>query len=185
MHEEAWQVLPELLHALQIEKPVLIGHSDGGSIALLHASRFAVSGVVVLAPHVLVEDVAIASITQARIAYESGDLRARLAPYHADVDGAFWQWNDVWLSKGFRNFDIREECKTIAAPVLAIQGYDDPYGTMFQVDEIARVTVLGGTDVLHNKPVELLKIEACRHSPHRDQTEKTTQAIAQFLQNLP
>ena len=185
MHVDAWEVLPKLLHALQIEKPILIGHSDGGSIALLYASRFPVSGVVVLAPHVIVEDVSIASIRQAKTAFETGDLRARLLPYHADVDGAFWQWNDVWLSDGFRNFDIREACRTITAPVMAIQGMDDPYGTMFQIDEIARMIDARASQSCDEKRVFLQKFDNCGHSPHRDQPERTTQVIADFLRNLP
>lgn len=185
LHVEAWAVLPKLFQALQIEKPILIGHSDGGSIALLYASCFPVSGVVVLAPHVIVEDVSIASIRQAKTAFETGDLRARLLPYHADVDGAFWQWNDVWLSDGFRNFDIREACRTITAPVMAIQGMDDPYGTMFQIDEISRMIDARASQSCDEKRVLLQKFDNCGHSPHRDQPERTTQVIADFLRNLP
>ena len=185
MHEEAWTVLPALLTALKIENPVLIGHSDGGSIALLYASRFSVSpGVsacVVMAPHVMVEDISIKSIKQARTAFESGDLRQRLARFHADVDCAFWQWNDVWLSDAFRSFDIRETCRTITAPLLALQGVDDAYGTMRQIEEISvfegkkRLLPLSS---MHNM---LHKIEQCGHSPHRDQPELTTRLIAEFL----
>lgn len=185
MHVEAWEVLPKLLHALQIEKPVLVGHSDGGSIALLHASRFEVSGVAVLAPHLVVEAESIASITQAAIAYQNGDLRSRLSPYHADVDGAFWQWNDVWLSEGFSSFDIREACRTINAPVLAVQGTDDPYGTMFQIDEIASLLGNKTPSPTGCGPVQLQKFENCGHSPHRDQAAKTTRVIADFLKHLP
>ena len=97
MHEEAWTVLPALLRQLNIDNPVLIGHSDGGTIALLHASRFPVAACVVMAPHVIVEDISISAIKEAKVAFETGELRARLGKYHQDVDGAFWQWNDVWL----------------------------------------------------------------------------------------
>ena len=110
MHREAWEVLPPLLAHLNIGQPVLVGHSDGGTIALLHASRHPVAACVVMAPHVIVEDLSIAAITQAREAFRSGGLRERLARFHADVDGAFWQWNDIWLSEDFRAFDIRAEC---------------------------------------------------------------------------
>lgn len=171
MHREALQVLPALLQALGIERPWLLGHSDGGTIALLHAAHQAVAGCIVMAPHLMVEDVSVRSIEQARQAYESGPLRARLAPFHADVDGAFWQWNDVWLSAAFRGYDIRGEITSIRAPLLAIQGEDDPYGTMAQIDDIARA-------VPH---AQLCKLPACGHSPHKDQPEAVAQAIEAFI----
>jgi pimeloyl-ACP methyl ester carboxylesterase len=171
MHREALDVLPALLRRLGLARPVLVGHSDGGTIALLHASRHPVAACVVLAPHVIVEEVSLRSIERAREAYTKGDLRARLSRYHADVDGAFWQWNDVWLSPGFRAFDIREDCRRIQAPLLAIQGVDDPYGSMAQIHDIAAAAP-------HARLVELA---ACGHSPHRDQPEAVTAAIAGFL----
>lgn len=174
MHHEALAVLPELLQTLGIERPVLLGHSDGGTIALIHASRFAVAGCVVMAPHVMVEDISVQAITAARQAYEHGPLRQRLAPFHADVDCAFWQWNDVWLSEAFRSFDIRQELAGISAPLLAIQGETDPYGTMAQIDDIARA-------VPH---AQLLKLPDCGHSPHRDQPEAVAQAVQAFMRDL-
>ena len=171
MHREAWEVLPELLDALQIRKPVLLGHSDGATIALLYASRHPVSACIALAPHVLVEEVAIRSIAEAKTAFESGGLRDRLARHHADVDGAFRQWNDVWLSAAFRSFDIREECRRITAPLLLIQGLDDEYGTLRQLDEIA----------LAAPQAVRLHLPACGHSPQRDQPEKTLDAVTSFL----
>lgn len=174
MHREALDVLPALLRALGIERPVLLGHSDGGTIALIHASHLEVAGCVVMAPHVIVEDISVQAITIAREAFEHGPLRQRLALYHAHVDGAFWQWNDVWLSPAFRGFDIRGELTGITAPLLAIQGEDDPYGTMAQIDAIA-------AQVPHAR---LLKLPACGHSPHRDQAEVVTQAIASFIDQL-
>ncbi|WP_298923973.1 alpha/beta hydrolase [uncultured Ramlibacter sp.] len=171
MHREALQVLPQVLAQLGIEKPVLVGHSDGGSIALLHASRFPVQACVVMAPHVIVEDMSVQAIAQARDAYAGGGLRERLARYHADVDGAFWQWNDIWLSPAFRDFDIRAECQHISTPVLAIQGLDDPYGSLRQIREIA--PTLGR--------FEMEPIAQCGHSPHKDQPERTTARIASFL----
>jgi pimeloyl-ACP methyl ester carboxylesterase len=174
MHREAHEVLPALLRSLGVQQPVLLGHSDGGSIALLHASRFPVAACVVMAPHVIVEDVSVQAIAQARDAYRAGGLRERLARYHADVDVAFWQWNDVWLSDAFRAFDIREACRAITAPVLAIQGLDDPYGTLRQVREIAPTS----------GRFELETVPDCGHSPHRDQQELVTARIAAFLQGV-
>lgn len=174
MHREALEVLPGLLHALGIERPVLLGHSDGGTIALIHASRYPVAGCIVMAPHVMVEAISVQAITAARQAYETGPLRQRLAPFHADVDGAFWQWNDIWLSEAFRAFDIRPELHSIQAPLLAIQGEDDPYGTMAQIDDIAR----------HVPSTRLLKLPGCGHSPHRDQPEAVAQAVQTFMRDL-
>ena len=174
MHREALQVLPALLQALQIERPVLLGHSDGGTIALLHAEHHPVAGCIVMAPHVMVEDVSIRSIEAARSAFEQGDLKKRLAPYHDDVDGAFWQWNDVWLSDAFRAYDIRQEIARISAPLLAIQGEDDPYGTLAQIDDIARAVPHAG----------LLKLPRCGHSPQRDQPEAVAQEIQEFMLDL-
>ena len=170
MHREALDTLPALLHALGITRPLLIGHSDGATIALIHASRFSVAGCVLMAPHVMVEGISLQAIAAAKAAYESGALRQRLVPYHADVDGAFWAWNKVWLSAAFRSFDIRPELPRIQAPLLAIQGEQDPYGSMAQIDDIA-------ARVPH---AQLLKLTDCGHSPQRDQAEAVTQAIARF-----
>jgi pimeloyl-ACP methyl ester carboxylesterase len=172
MHREALEVLPELLHTLDIESPVLLGHSDGATIALLYASRFPVTACIVMAPHVIVEDLSVQSIAQARDTYQS--LRGRLARYHADVDCAFWQWNDIWLSPSFRDFDIRPDCRRIRAPLLAIQGVDDPYGTLRQIDEIEP-----------SGPYRRQVLPQCGHSPHRDQPDLTRLSIAQFLAPLP
>jgi len=188
MHLEAFNVLPKLLAAWGVERPVLVGHSDGASIALLHASRHPVSACVVMAPHVFVEDIALNAIEQARTAYlpvvtgnanhpqaNSKSLRERLARYHADVDNAFWQWNDVWLSDAFRTFDIRSECRNIQAPLLAIQGLQDEYGSLEQLREIERA-------VSHARTLE---IPDCGHSPHRDQPATLTSAIVSFLALMP
>ncbi len=171
MHREALQVLPRLLARLGIGRAVLVGHSDGATIALIHAAHHPVAACVAMAPHVMVEHVSVQSIDEARLAYESTDLRERLGRYHSDVDVAFWQWNDVWLSPDFRDFDIRQEVQAIAAPLLAIQGEDDQYGTMAQVDDLAAA-------VPH---AQLLKLPACGHSPHRDQPAAVNRAIADFL----
>jgi pimeloyl-ACP methyl ester carboxylesterase len=174
MHHEALEVLPALLQTLGVERPVLVGHSDGGTIALIHASHFGVAACIVMAPHVLVEDLSIQAINAATQAYENGSLRQRLAPFHADVDCAFWQWRDVWLSQGFRSFDIRSELRGISAPLLAIQGENDPYGTMAQIDDMAKA-------VPH---AQLLKLPDCGHSPHRDQPKAVEQAVQAFIQQL-
>ena len=164
-------MLPALLVQLGIVAPVLVGHSDGGSIALLHASAFPVAACVVMAPHVIVEDVSVQAIAEARLAYEAGPLRDRLRRYHNDADTAFWQWNDVWLSQQFRAFDIRPQCRQITAPVLAMQGDADPYGTLRQIDEIAPTAGRFEREVLAD----------CGHSPHRDQPERTMERIRAFL----
>lgn len=171
MHREAWDILPVLLAQLDIKNPVLLGHSDGATIVLLYASRHPSTACIAMAPHVLVEGVALSAIGRAKQAYASGDLRQRLAKHHADVDGAFWQWNDVWLSEGFTSFDIRTECGSITAPLLLVQGIDDEYGTMLQLDEIALA-------VPHAQQVRLTD---CGHSPHRDQPQATLEALTNFL----
>jgi pimeloyl-ACP methyl ester carboxylesterase len=171
MHREAWQALPALLDALGIRRPWLFGHSDGGSIALLHAARFAVAGLVVEAPHIFVEDVSIASIAAARTAYETTDLRQRLARYHDDVDSAFRGWNDVWLDPAFRAWNIEAELDTITCPLLAAQGEGDEYGTLEQIRGIAR-------RVAHAR---LLELPDCGHSPHRDQPERMSAAAGSFI----
>jgi pimeloyl-ACP methyl ester carboxylesterase len=171
MHREAFEVLPALLQALGIERPVLLGHSDGGTIALLHASRFDVRGCIVMAPHVMVEPISLQAIAQAGQAFVQGGLRERLAAYHADVDCAFWQWNEVWLSQAFANFDIRADLPAIQAPLLAIQGMDDPYGTLAQIEDIAQAV----------PQTRLLTLPQCGHSPHRDQPQAVERAVAQFM----
>jgi len=171
MHEQAEAVLPRLLARLGIDRPWLFGHSDGGSIALLHAARFPAAGVVAVAPHLFVEDVSIASIEKAREAYESGDLRRGLAKYHDDPDSAFRGWNDAWLSPEFRTWNIAAEVATIDCPVLAVQGVDDEYGTLEQVRSLVR-RVPAAT---------LLELADCGHSPHRDQPERLIREAGAFI----
>ena len=173
MHDEALVVLPELLDRLAIERPVLFGHSDGGSIALIHAggSSRPVAGLIVLAPHVLVEDISVTSIAEAKVAYETADLRERLAKRHADVESAFRGWNDIWLHPDFRAWNIEEYLPRVRVPVLVIQGEQDEYGTLDQIDRI-----------VHLAPdVETLKLADCRHSPHRDQPDAVIAATVDFM----
>jgi pimeloyl-ACP methyl ester carboxylesterase len=173
MHVEALDTLPELLDTLAVEYPVLFGHSDGGSIALIHAARAGrpVSAVIAMAPHVFVEPYGLKSIVEARRAYLDGDLRARLARYHADVESAFWGWNDVWLNPDFVSWNIEDLLPGITRPLLAIQGVDDEYGTVEQIDRIGR----GARDFRR------LELQHCGHSPHRDQPEAVLSAAAAFL----
>jgi len=175
MHRQADEVLPALLAHAGIERPWLFGHSDGGSIALLHAARHPAAGVVAVAPHLFVEGVSIASIEKARDAYESTDLRMRLARHHADPDSAFRGWNDVWLSPAFRRWNIEREIATIACPVLAVQGAGDEYGTLAQIDAIAA----------RLPKTRLLVIADCGHSPHRDQPEILSREAGRFILDHP
>jgi pimeloyl-ACP methyl ester carboxylesterase len=172
LHEEAVSHLPGFLDQLRVQSPVLFGHSDGGSIALIHAALVPrpVSAIVALAPHVKVEDRSVEGIEAAREAYAAG-LRARLSRHHDDVDATFWRWNRIWLDPAFREWNIEALLPRVSCPVLAIQGEQDEYGTMDQIDSIAR-----------NAPrVELVKIADCRHSPHRDQPEIVLSATTRFL----
>jgi pimeloyl-ACP methyl ester carboxylesterase len=173
MHDEALDALPSLLDETGIDRPVLVGHSDGASIALIHAGAgFAVDALVLLAPHVFVEDRSIAGIEAATVAYEQGDLRRRLARHHDDVDGAFRGWNDVWLSPSFRSWDITGVLPAITCPVLVVQEQDDPYGTLAQVDAIERGV---------SGPVERLVLPGTGHSPHLDHPDEVIAAIISVL----
>lgn len=176
MHEEAQTVLPQLLDLLAIDRPILIGHSDGGSIALIHSGMRVrpVRAVVTLAAHVFVEEISVASIAAAKAAYETTDLRDRLARYHTDVDSAFSGWNRIWLAPEFRDWNIEEYLPRIQCPVLAMQGVDDEYGTMEQMRRIG-----AGVD-----DVELLTLERCRHSPHRDRPDAVLTAITGFVERV-
>jgi pimeloyl-ACP methyl ester carboxylesterase len=169
LHREAWVVLPALLSELGIDAPLLVGHSDGGSIALLYAARHRPRAIAIMAPHVFVEDVTIDGIRAAREAWAQGKLRAPLARVHEDPDSAFFGWNDGWLDPAFRHWNIEAELSKIRCPVLAIQGFDDQYGTMEQLDRI------GGGVVA---PCRLLKLAECGHSPQRDQPQPVIDAIA-------
>ncbi|MBK8906723.1 MAG: alpha/beta hydrolase [Rhodospirillales bacterium] len=182
MHDEGLDVLPRLLDKLQFESVILIGHSDGASIALIHAGGYRgnaasrVSGIVALAPHVFNEDVSVASIREAACAYRDGDLRDKLKRLHGDnVDCAFWGWNEAWLHPRFLAWNIEEYLPGVSVPVLIIQGLDDQYGTAAQYRAIE--AQCGGK-------VDVLVVDDCGHSPHREQTVITLTAITNFVRRL-
>jgi pimeloyl-ACP methyl ester carboxylesterase len=176
MHDEALGDLPRVLDHFGIERAILVGHSDGGSIALIYAgARPAdprLGGVVTLAAHVFCEELSVTSIRAAKRAYDEGDLRPRLARYHAgNVDVAFRGWNGAWLDPGFLAWNLEEYLPTVQAPLLVVQGEDDEYGTLAQVEAIARGAGSGA---------ERLVLPACGHSPHKDQPDATADAIVRF-----
>ena len=173
MHDEALVALPQVLSALGIETPVLVGHSDGASIALIYAAAgHAVRALALLAPHVFVEEICVRSIEQARKTFETTDLPERLGRYHRDPRRTFYLWNDVWLDPQFRPWNIEEYLPGVRAPLLAIQGEDDGYGTLAQLDAIKRQV---------SGRCELLKLANCGHSPHRDQPEAVLAAVSRFI----
>jgi pimeloyl-ACP methyl ester carboxylesterase len=171
MHEEALDVLPAVLAQAGIEDPVLVGHSDGASIALIHAAAHPVRALVLLAPHVFVEDLSVASIAEAREAFAATDLRERMARHHRDAEATFRLWNDIWLAPEFRAWDITDVLPAVTAPVLLIQGEHDQYGTLAQVEAV-RDGVAG--------PAELVALDA-RHAPHLEAPEETLEAAARFV----
>ena len=176
MHDEALSVLPEIRRKLNLNDIILIGHSDGASISLIHAGSHPVRGVAVMAPHVFIEKICIDSIVEAKKTFETTDLPQRLGKYHRDVRKTFYGWADVWLDPQFVRWDIRGDfLPKIASPVLAIQGRDDEYGTMKQLDEIKRCV---------KGPCELVKLERCGHSPFRDRPEESLAAIDKFVKRI-
>jgi len=172
MHDEGLKVLPRLIDLLEMEKPILFGHSDGGSIALICAggTETALSGLVIMAPHIFVEQITVDSIAQAKEVWQTTDLPDRLGRFHDDAEAAFIGWNDIWLHSDFFHWNIEEYLSAIQVPVLAIQGHDE-YGSMVQIDGIARVI----------PNTLLLKLPNCRHSPHKDQPEAVLAACNQFI----
>jgi pimeloyl-ACP methyl ester carboxylesterase len=174
MHSQAYELLPALRGALRIEQPAwLLGHSDGGSIALLHGAQHpeAVAGLVLMAPHLFVEDLSVSSIERTRELFRTTELAQRLARHHDDVGSAFWGWNDIWLDPAFRSWNIEAEVARIRCPVLAIQGIDDEYGTLEQIHRIRRQL----------PAAQLLELPDCGHSPHRDQPERVLAATVDFV----
>jgi pimeloyl-ACP methyl ester carboxylesterase len=177
MQDEALTVLPRVLDAAGITRAILIGHSDGGSIAAIYAGAVRdprIAGIVLIAAHFFVEQQNIASIARIRTDYETTDLRSRLARHHADVDNAFRGWNDAWLDPRFRDFDITASLPAISVPILAIQGADDPYGTEAQLHVLERHVTA---------PLETLLIPGARHAPHLEAKQPTQAAIAGFARS--
>lgn len=179
MHYEAQQILPEVLDATELERFILVGHSDGGSIALIHAGtehlaklRRQVQGLILLAPHVFNEAMCITSIQQAGKLYRETNLRQRLAFYHKDVDNAFWGWHDAWLTSAFKDWNIESFLVNIKAPVLLIQGEDDQYGSLAQVASIQRQVPA---------MVQRLILPHCGHAPHQDQSELVLNSMSNFI----
>jgi pimeloyl-ACP methyl ester carboxylesterase len=178
MHREALQALPDVLRRLQVDKPILLGHSDGASIALIYAAnRIAPAplGVIAIAPHVFIERISTISIARARLAYEESDLRERIAKFHDDVDSAFYGWNTTWLLPPLAHWNIEHEIERIRCPITVIQGEGDEYGTPKQLESIKRHS--GGK-------AELVLLPDCGHSPHREQRAATLAAIARHIAAL-
>jgi pimeloyl-ACP methyl ester carboxylesterase len=176
MHHEAQVVLPELVERFEIQAPILLGHSDGGSICIIYAATATRKprALILEAPHVFVEDWSVNSISKIRTVYQTTDLPKKLGRYHDHVDETFWGWNDVWLDPRFRSWNIEAYLNSITCPVLVIQGEDDEYGTLAQVEAIqARLP-----------NTETLLLPKCGHSPHREQTAMTLAAITRFVQSF-
>ena len=175
MHDEARNVLPALLDAIGFQRGLLIGHSDGASIAAIYAGTHQdhrVGGLVLMAPHFFTEDMGIAAIVEAKKAYESTDLKTKLARWHKDPDNAFKGWNGAWLDPGFRQWDITEQLAYIRVPILIVQGEVDQYGTVAQLDAAERECYC---------PVEVALLPGVRHSPQREAPDVTLKPIAEFV----
>jgi pimeloyl-ACP methyl ester carboxylesterase len=174
MHVEALEVLPKILDAIGFRRGLLLGHSDGASIAAIYAGGVQdhrIRGLALIAPHFIVEDISVQSIAEIKTVYQTTDLRSKLARWHKDVDNAFYGWNDAWLNPKFRDWDISEYLAYIRVPVAIVQGADDHYGTIRQV-EIAEQECYC--------PVDVSIITGAGHSPHREAPEATLNAIAEF-----
>jgi pimeloyl-ACP methyl ester carboxylesterase len=176
MHREALEILPVLLQSLGIRKPILFGHSDGASIALIHAGAgHPVTGLIVEAPHVFVEKVSLLGAARAAVTFRTTDFATKLARHHRDAAKTFWGWHDIWISPDFRDWNIESYLPAITCPTLLIQGEQDEYGTVAQIDAIAgRVKGVTSRHLLPN----------CGHTPHRDQAEVTLQLVTSFLRQL-
>lgn len=178
MQREARDLLPKLLEMIGFRRGLLVGHSDGASIAAVYAGSHAdhrLDGIVLIAPHVIVEDISVSSIAAIKTAYEATELRSKLARWHKNVDNAFYGWNGAWLDPGFRAWDITDHLAYIRVPVAVIQGSDDQYGTARQVEIIREEC---------NCPVEVTMLPGVGHAPHREAAEATLRTIADFTAAL-
>lgn len=178
MHTEALGDLPALLDALDVQRPILLGHSDGASISIIYAASDSLPrplGLVLLAPHVVVEPCTVESALASRAMFESGQLRQRLARHHADPDGAFIRWSESWLRPGFEAWNIEAEVSRVSCPLTVIQGLDDEYGTKLQVELIQRNSAA---------PTDAILLEECGHAPHRDHPQRVLDAVADLLDRL-
>jgi len=175
MHREALQTLPRLLDAAGIERPILVGHSDGASIALIFAGAHPREprALVLLAPHVFVEEISLRSIAAIGTTYRAGVLRERLARHHRDVDHTFYAWHDIWLAPSFRDWNIEEYLARIEAPAVLVQGRQDEYGTRAQLDAIERAMLA---------PCDRVVLDRCGHSPHRDRPAAVETIVAATAQ---
>lgn len=178
MHTEARETLPQILSAIGFRRGLLLGHSDGASIAAIYAGSVQdhrVRGLILIAPHFFVEDISIKSIAEAKVAYETGDLRGKLARWHGDVDNTFRGWNDAWLDPQFREWDITQELAYIRVPILIVQGEDDQYGTAKQIDVAQEECYC---------PVEVALLPGARHAPHREAADVTLKTVSDFTVRL-
>lgn len=178
MTREALEVLPHVLDAAGVKQAVLMGHSDGATISAIYAGSvedYRVRGLILMAPHFFTEPMGLASIAEAKTAYETTDLKDKLGKYHADPDNAFRGWNDAWLDPAFEAWNVAEVIDYLRIPTLAIQGNDDQYGTKAQIDEIEERSYA---------PAEVLMLDDCRHAPHQDQPEKVLEAVQDFVARL-
>jgi pimeloyl-ACP methyl ester carboxylesterase len=176
MHREALDALPELLAQCKIEQPILFGHSDGASIALIHAGAgHPVSGLILEAPHVFVEEISLHGVARAAQTYRTTDLPEKLARHHRDVNKTFWGWNDIWASDEFRDWNIESYLLSINCPTLLIQGEQDEYGSVAQIDTIARR--VNGSKEKHLLPI-------CGHTPHREKPDTVLKLVSSFINVL-
>src|SRR5262245_1505707 len=177
IHYEGEVVLPELLDKFQISSPLLLGHSDGASIAITYAGKYhdRVSGLILMAPHVFVEDVTVRGVIDAGVAYRSADLKQKLSRYHCDPDGIFHAWHNMWIDPNFKDWNIESYLSSICCPSLLIQGEHDGYGTVAQLETIRS----------HVPESEMFLLQGCGHSPYREKPEATLHRIAQFISDLP
>lgn len=178
MTREAIDVLPLVLDQIGFQRGILLGHSDGASIAAIYAGStedMRIRGLVLMAPHFFTEPVGLAAIKAAKDLYETGDLKAKLAKYHDHVDDAFYGWNGAWLDDGFREWNIAENIDYLRIPVLGIQGRDDEYGTTAQLDEL---------ETRLYSPFERAILDDCKHSPHLEKPDQTLDVISEFCNRL-